>query len=892
MSGAYGWGLSYVLSFPEPTGAVSFAGAYGFSSLGILAGLAAGQTECVRGCQEEHRKAWISGILLGVALTAAFCLLEILQLARLGETLRGVTEGGFSRALVGLPDLVGYLFDLAINHEKAIAFCLACACAVCGGICMGPNMREPGTNGGMVRRPGPIGNMLVGVMSFLCGALRPFAWVFLYPHPAFPIPVVDSLLTAGDYWASAHAHGAMLPIVGVAVAAFVTLKKRFPILPGVMGGFACGELVVCALERLTPELLGMPVGVCVVCLLGQIVCAVAIVVLAVRGRKGRDREADGVNPAAIGDGPAGLASDEVTPEEFMACVSQADIDILVREGLTPGEINAVRAAVLDLDSTLTAEMLGVQPTTVRTYRRRVCAKLNLVSIDSLAYDLVCRRGLFAGKDAVQAKRIGRTSDTGSLAEWSYGASLSRLLSTVGYLGSLLCLLLPYGSAPAVWTILMVVAFGIGLGLLLSAGKLVVVETIPRVVSLAMMPAVRVLLALGVLICALAVAILHMGDIRTVAGSSPAKLAWVLVWGACVSWCVLGLVRLSDWALEFHPDDVRAAACGVAVICVLACMGNAAWVAAFSTSVAAAFMGRFLTYRGEQGHIASGVGLLGTDGAGMSRWEHACKAPLLVFSALVGFAWEEAWRGRAFVSFEVSCLPVLAMVCVLLIWLGHKRFTGWPCMVIAVSAVVMAHMMGLASALLFCSALLALPCVFGEAALARESQGGVVYRSGGKPTLRGAMPACLVAVVAGIGTGVYGVNVFGSFLLRMGYLQHRLLLATAITAVAIALGVIAAFCMAQLVRNRRLRQSKSLLFSSVTPERLQAFLIGKGLDGVRSQLVALLVEGVSVSTAAGRLGYSRGATHRMRMEAFAVLGVSTQKQLMAYLVDEFHKRPGR
>lgn len=80
-------GMPYVFSFPEPSGAVSFAGAYGFAALDMLTGLLVGCSPCMEGPQVEHRKAWQACIVAGTALTVALGALELMRLLWLGEVL-------------------------------------------------------------------------------------------------------------------------------------------------------------------------------------------------------------------------------------------------------------------------------------------------------------------------------------------------------------------------------------------------------------------------------------------------------------------------------------------------------------------------------------------------------------------------------------------------------------------------------------------------------------------------------------------------------------------------------------------------------------------------------------------------------------------------------------
>lgn len=881
-------GMPYVLVFPEPRGAVSFAGAYGFVALGVLAGLALCSQQGVRDSQGGHRAAWMLVGLAGIALSVLLGLLEMAHLETLGDWLHRAGGIGLPDAIHGVSGFAQQLFEAAGHHERAFAFCLGLVCALSGGALAGAGSHGGAWASGVRESIKSVQGLMALGLAFGCGLIRALAWSWLYPHPAFPLPAVDVFLTAEDLWGSACAYGVVVPITFVAVFSCTLLRVRPSFLPGAMGAYACGELAMRALGRLVPELFEVPLWASVACALCQVVCGIVVVALGACACKTYVRGCSASTPATTEGGQAGQcgvpAPAEVTSERFLACIKSDDVDILAHAGLTLGEVNAVRAAVLGLDSSRAAQMLGVQPSTVRTYRRRVCAKLGLESIDGLAADLVGRKGIFAADDA-ECAACKQDKQAGSSGKMSAG-TIERALPVAGCLGSLLCILLPYGSAPAVWTSLMVVGLGVGFGLLLAAAVPILIKANPQLDSWGKGFPARVLHALGVLVCTFVVALLHVSDASAVMASSLAKVALVFALGICVSHVVWGLACVSASISGRSPHAVPAAVCAAAALCVLVCLDDAAWAAVFSCCMVVSLMGDLFS-RSPQETEGDDSAYLVCSAAQNPQWMRAHKAPLLILCTCIGFAWEEAWRGQAFVSFGASCLPFLLACCATLFWAARKHLTWWLGAVLVLSFAGIARFMGLASAMLSCCLCLTVLLCHAVRPTKGPRQSG---NQNGPAVCQGAFgdiaPGLLVAMAFGIGVGLYGVNLFGSFLLRMGspYSQHQLLLTAATVALATALGICALSCMVWLAYCRRLHESQGLLSSSVTPERIRALLAGRGLSKAHVELVALLAEGLSVAETAHRLGYSRCAAYRMRKEAFGTLGVVTQMQLLSYIAN--------
>lgn len=906
--------MPYTLSFPEPTGAVSFAGAYGFVALGALAGLLASQTKLVRAMQREYGKAWLVISLMGMTLTAILGILEILHLMSLGEVLEYGGSFGSSGVMDKLPAFCMGCLDVASRHERAIAFCLAFACMLCGGFCTEAFPKGMPYDVGSSGKGAPSDDKLPSDalhgesarskavafgLAFVCGILRPYAWLLLYPRPAFPVPMPDGFFSTSDLWVTAIPYGAFVPMALIAVVALVVLRGNSHLLSWIVGGFAVGELAIRALGRLIPELLGVLLWVSAACTIVQTVCAVAVCLLGRQADGPRfARTAPGQNAtdkASVAGTDGVPISAEMSLEAFMASIGTNDVDRLTQAGLTPGEVNAVRAAVLGLDSTRTAELLGVQPSTIRTYRRRVCAKLGLESIESLAIDIVRRRGMFA------AGSVGEeVIDCGArVAEAGHVSDLGPTMCLFGSLGSLLCLLLPYGSSPMVWTSLQVVAMGVGLGMLLAAGRLLFSQDLSRLSvcggSLAARASsiVRALSIVIVPVSAFVLAWFHVADTSSVMSLPYMRLAWVVALGACVSHAVVCLVFIACHSAGSCQLSVSVAVGAAGLACAAACSGDAAWLAVFLGCAAVAFVGERLCRSAwacvEEGHADQ-------DGMRSSCWRSGVQVPLLVLCACFGFAWEEIWRGQAYVSFDASCAPSMAVILAVAVWFVRKQLTWWFCVGMIVVLAVVGHALGLCAAFMVCGLCLGLSFVWKGVPPADElgCEGCVPKQLVKHAAVCRISSHCFLTVTCGIGIGVYGVNTFGSFLLRVGspYPQYQLVLTVAHVILTVVLGVCVLLCVIWMAHDYRCRQSVKHLAMAVTPERLRSYLFGRGIGAARTELVVLLAEGLSVADAALKLGYSRGAADRMRREAFAILGVRTRMQLVSSLTHEFRKTPDK
>ena len=66
------------------------------------------------------------------------------------------------------------------------------------------------------------------------------------------------------------------------------------------------------------------------------------------------------------------------------------------------------------------------------------------------------------------------------------------------------------------------------------------------------------------------------------------------------------------------------------------------------------------------------------------------------------------------------------------------------------------------------------------------------------------------------------------------------------------------------------------------ERLEAFLVGRGLLPMQARAAVLLADGETVADVADALGCSRSTVGRARRDAYDALGVQTRPQFIAVL----------
>jgi DNA-binding CsgD family transcriptional regulator len=248
----------------------------------------------------------------------------------------------------------------------------------------------------------------------------------------------------------------------------------------------------------------------------------------------------------------------------------------------------------------------------------------------------------------------------------------------------------------------------------------------------------------------------------------------------------------------------------------------------------------------------------------------------VFGGVLGFIWEETWRGQYYQSLWMPCVVALLLLTCAFAWLYRKQGVYRLIPFLLPGLILTTYGLGLCAGLFVCCVALA---VFGWYAETRECA------ENGRPLVPDVSmcdPALFVA--AGTGTGVYLVNAAGSQAAMLGSAFVRTIFSVTGWVVGIVLCVL--IIGALLHEACRRRETELALYIDEMPfERMRGYLVSRGLGQLQVDVTMLCIEGVGVSEIARRLNFARGTVDRARHDAFHVLGVCNRMQLLQKIQED-------
>lgn len=818
-----------------------YSGSYGFVVFGLLLGIWAGQTAVIRVvCRNEKAKWSLLGAGLGLNLLLVLLELFVLLLPV------ALDSSTFSALLLQEGSGVPYDWVLDLSGagveagycEKGLAFIFALLC----GVAFQANPSQAidskdflsANNGDMVRS----GSTSFGRRNE--AAIR--AILIALPGIAFALGVTRTSV------------GATLAMpVGLLVAFCIALSLAVASMTAPLGGMHClvpfclGELAFRVACRF--GLLAVPMGkdCALVMLAVQCLCSLVVLAIAVLWH---------LAGARLGV-PSRLGSDHIVDGCSETGFSNETIRHLLNgAGLSNRELEVLTACSNGLDSAQVAQRLGMQASTVRTYRSRICKKLGYQTIDQLLAELskrACHLGV--------VEEIGTCFRGEGPARGEAGISKGLVAETLRFVGTVslfILLLMPYGRLAFVWDSTWVMAYSAAAGLLLAAGCAHVLHALGQHTSLrGALPyglaALLVVFAAGCLVCQSGIAAdqtalsfpQRMGLLCSVAGFVctsvlymtrdfcvlPATTVGVLIAVGCASTFVL---------LALFSEELRWLACVVSMLAVIA-------GAVLASGVDCAPM-----------HV------------GNVRAGNACAVTALACFG-VAFVWEETWRATAFDSLQSAGLVMLALFNLAMLHVLRRNGAQWSICGIGIGcACLFIWARGL------CFGLLVGLAIFVAVRILQRGEGPRCTDSLGKRGLCGCVAAAMGCCVA-----VYATNIWGATkLYEFDNTVNPDVIAMLCAFLCMLAG--AACCLFAWAGM----DEEGCDLPNVSMERLEGFLIGKGLTPDEVRVAVALSQGSSMAQVAEELSYSLSTANSVRRRAFAKLGIRTRHHLLRLLRDEF------
>jgi DNA-binding NarL/FixJ family response regulator len=668
--------------------------------------------------------------------------------------------------------------------------------------------------------------------AFAVGLLRPAAWGALLAVPA----------------------GVLVLWAGLCGWALCLARRGGP--RGCVAALCLGELAWRAASRfgLAAPLVGSPFQG--VALLAAAVCLAGGALALARL---------GAHDVSAGEAPC-------TPErpaEATSALEPWERERLAAAGLTARELDVLAASVDGCDSAEAARRLGVQPSTVRTYKGRICKKLGVETFDRVLGERSARLGLFGPADGEESVPVGQpalAAEKPAPAARARGrlAAAAPFARLTGCLALLLVLLMPFGTLPAFWDATWVLSYGVVAGVLASC-----VPACLRRAGLLGGPcrAAGPFVSLAFLACAgVCCAVRRWMELQA---TGLTLMYQVTLFGLTAGLVCFGLleVRACVGSPRMSPATIGASCACTAVLELVPLVLCDGWwgVSAFALLVCAAGSLLELIAQARPGRSPRKL-----DAASATCPDN--HPAVLASWCAVAFVWEECWRGIVYTSLAdlgIPCLAVLVLRDAFVLVRQEGTARRVACGIVLACAALLCVAKGAVFCLLVGTVLLELQTVCSCQNSAADAN-------------RASWPPALLGVVAGCCAAVYVSNTRGSYILRhAGSILPSTLDWFALSCFALllaaALGRVAhAVC-----------RAADPGCPNVGRERLEGCLVGKGLTPTETAVCVALARGASVPQVAEELAYSVSAVGAAKRAAFAKLGVTTRAQYMAFLYKEFN-----
>lgn len=790
------------------------SGAYGFVAFGLLVGL---WVTSYPAAAVAFRGRMAHGLCMGGALfilgvIGAFGLFRFAYTQVLSNDFLNslfMTDSGMAYAWV--LDVLGWCNAIAL-YEKPLVFLAA---VLCGVSCPARRLTRTCQDGAIPRQAGLLGAAL---LACLCtGILRSQVWTALCGAPV-------SLLVV---WA-----GVLLWLLHVILHAFVR--------PSV-AALCAGELAFRLVSRFN---LPMPlhafdlpsIPISALCL-GF--CCFACVRLS-RGVRDFGRPCDIDADAACAPVALSLQAQEKAA--------------LAGAGLTPREIDVIEASLDGRSSQAAADALGMQASTVRSYKGRICKKIGLDSFDQVLAMRSARRGVFELQDGRESGTFDGVCSGEDCKRFRCGASI-RLF---GLLGLLLLVLMPSGQLTLCWDATWVMAYGCAVGMMLSC--------VPHALCrLGLCAAAGGMAGRGLAVAAPFLFVVFSAAclaFRMLAEYAGLPMGAIQQAGLFV--CVAGLVCLGIAQLRFciasscFQMKQFGLVCSCAAILVgLAGFSCIVWVAAVVASL-----------------VCYAVGVILCSGTSVVVETQTGAVHALSWFA-IAFVWEESWRGVSFASIQdvgIVCMIGLAILNLRTLRECAGTLQIPPLAMTLVGIVLTCFGVGVSFGLVMGVIVLEVQSLRARCLVQAPSEVARNHAPASPPSVLGAAVGCCAAV--------YIVNARGSYiLLNAGSILPDNLDWASLACFGASLAILVFRC---------LYDTLPVVpdVSRVGRAQLGGYLVGKGLNDNEVAVCVSLAQGCSVAQAAETLHYSVSHADAIKRSAFSKLHVRTRRGFIALLWVEF------
>lgn len=740
------------------------------------------------------------GILLGLWAT---CYPNVATRCANPTIWRRCVYGGL--ALMACLEIGGWIVPVELNAAgkipaRALAFAVA---FLCGATSLQPNPRSSGHS-----RPTPrvsILNLLVLAATFGAAFLRPAAYGVLFTTP----------------W------GVLL--LGGCLFEWALCIARGPHMRRCLGALALGELTYRAAERFG---FSLPPGGHGLADLVLLLAAAALTLGAIVSRL----QAKDVASASLQQPP--------TPGATLAPWMRTRLS---HAGLTARELDVLATSLDGCTSTEAAQRLALQPSTVRTYKGRICKKLGIDSFDRVLGAHGAQIGPFEPPHrAPSATTLVPTKRP----------VLSSVLRLTGCLSLFMALLMPQGTLPFFWNSTWVMAYAVAAGVLTCLFPVLLQWLGLRPLAGSISPRTH---SWGFALCATACCALRLTMELNATGFGP-------LLQMALFWFVTGFVGFGLEELHrcIGSPYLSASGLGAAVACTMGCtivasITGPSWYGALGLSL--------LLYIG-------GALLQPRNGKEPSRAPET-RPTMTATWFVIACIWEECWRGVSYLSLQDLGLPFLAVLMAFdaVMLCRQAPETQGFCILTVAGSLLLGFERGLTFALLTSTVLLEIQVQHAQAQPHPRT-----HETAAPP------PPSLLGIAAGCCAAVYGANARGTHILA----EDNLALVANLDWVA--LGFFAATLIIVLGRIAWPSDPYAPSPSPVDSARLEGYLVGKGLTEGEVKVCMALARGESASQIAETLSYSAPAIHAAKRSAFSKLGVANRHQYMAALWRELDVRP--
>lgn len=801
--------MPYFLGFAEPTGVVSYAGTYGFAALGMIMGIWFASHPTVDERLGDKNRLVFGLPFLGLGLSALLGFFELGRAAVLHS--------------VALPIWTTQLNILAGSAEKPITLCNALLCGADGYWLMKAKTGH--------RTRSRYRHFLL-LLAYLAGFTRGAAWTLLLPSPPYPLPSADWHLNPEDYWSSG------LPLaLGIAVAFSIMFawawvatqpqghcdQQAFGYL---VGALCLGELSWRLAARVSPSLLeiGTPQAIGALVVHGICLGTASLICL----------NLSRTPKTSIEEAASGSSPTECFP---ISALPSYAIDVLLAHGLTQKEIAVLSAATLRLTSSQTAGSLGINASTVRTYRARICKKLCVPNINQLVRDMELREGPFGLN--------GQPKSTSHRRE-----SILQTLGTLGGSTLLLLVFMPCGRAIVHWDYTWLIPYGAALGLALPViGRTFFAPLANlRISRHSWIPIVLIFT-----ISTAAIVWCYHALAEESSHETPSMLLRASIILSLAT-CMLIAGNRTHACLAQPSFKRKSGICiilGSTALVMTASQGTTEWLVCLTISF-----------------LLTCLGIVFQNKETVPFQKHPGATPLLTLlcTAFLAFTWEEGLRGTVYASLQYCGVPFLVLIAGVTVYrFVRQRQSVLPLLVLICCSVMLIQVEGVACGLVAGILLSSFLLMHPGAALRPELSSSGWHT----PSIAASFGACAAVYTANVWGTLINSHIDSAMSINMAF----------VTVLAIPFSIIGVLQATRVLGHSPKPHPNK---DEVLGDPLVSFLRSRGLTPFQINVILSVAQGLSVSQMASKFSYSRSKINRVLKDIYIALGVQNRVELIALL----------